>query len=222
MKFLFNYASRSRPDNFFRGLDSIKDNFSDENTYHIIASLDTDDATMNTPEVIEKMDFYGVEHHFGVSQNKIHAINREIRHFGRFNILVNFSDDMIFTVKDFDKIIIEKFGEDLDKFLHFRDTNHKQPDALCTLSIMGTTYFDRDNFVYDPNYVSVYCDNWAQFIAKKRKKYFYFSDVIFDHIHPAYGKCVRDEQYNRTEDRKIYKIDRITYAKMVKSFHHYL
>ena len=47
-KIVFKYTSRSRPDNFFRGLRSIIDNCVDNN-YEVLCSFDEDDKSMNNP-----------------------------------------------------------------------------------------------------------------------------------------------------------------------------
>ena len=223
MRFLINFTSRSRPLNFFRGIKSIKDNFSSENEYRIVAVLDSDDTTMNTKHIIGCMEDEGVEYYFGKSSGKISAINRETDKFGDdWDVLINFSDDMVITAKDFDKSIAEKIGDDTDKYLHFRDSNHKVIDALCTLHIVGREYFNRDGFIYHPDFISVWCDNFNDDLAKARNKYYFYDEIIFNHIHPAYGKAVKDEQYAKTEDRRVYAKDHKTYRQMKKQLDKYI
>jgi len=222
MKILFNFASRSRPTNFFRGVTSIINNLSGENEHHILAVLDEDDATMNNEEVIKAMETAGVDYRFGKSTGKINAINREVGKFPDFDILVNWSDDMVVVKKDFDKDIVAAMPEDLDGYLHFRDTNHKPIDALCTLHIVGKKYFSRDGFIYHPAYESVYCDNWNDDIAKKRGKYKFINEIIFDHRHCVYGKAPKDAQYEKTENKVVYRRDYLTYLKMKKNLKHYV
>lgn len=223
MKFLFNFATRSRPEKFFRGVDSIVNNMSGKHDYEIIVTIDTDDASMNNEEVMAEIGArYAdvIRLYRGESKNKIDAINRSIPHFGEFDVLVNMSDDMIFTLPNFDEVIAEKIGDDTDKYLHFRDTNHRKQDALCTMHIVGKKYFDRDKFVYHPDFISVYADNLNDDLAKSRGKYHFYPDVIFKHYHPAYHKDVeRDLQYQRTEDRAIYARDRRTYQSLKKRLH---
>lgn len=218
MIFLFNYASRSRPNNFFRGLDSIVNNMSGLNDYYIVASLDEDDASMNNDGVIKRMNSYGnLKYYFGKSKNKIDAINREIKNFpDKWDVLLNMSDDMVFVSRNFDENIRESVSAlgGLDVYLHYPDTNHKSIGALTTLHIVGREYFERDGFVYSPRFISVYCDNWNDYLAKKRGRYYIVDKVIFDHKHPAYGKADKDAQYLVTEDRKTYVKDRATFNLM--------
>ena len=223
MKFLFNFASRSRTDNFFRGVKSIEDNMSGENTYEIIGVFDRDDEAMNNPEVIEKLNkTKNLKYYFGESFGKIHAVSREVDKFGDFDILINESDDMVFTKKHFDKDIVGAMPEDLDGYLHFRDTNHTTPDALTTLHVVGKKYFDRDRFIYHPAYISLWADNFNDALAKKRGKYKFIPTVIFNHLHPIFKKAPMDAQYEKTEDKKVYRADFLTYHKMLRNIKQYL
>lgn len=209
MKILFKLTSRSRPDNFFRAIDSIVGNV--ESTDFIInCTLDSDDYVMNNQAVIDRMVSYELgiilAVYWGNSKNKIHAINKDCD--GDWDILVNVSDDQVFTVKGFDNIIRANMPEDLDGYLHFTDTNHPKPDSLCTLSILGRKYYERDGYIYHPSYVSVWCDNESMEVAKRRGKYKFINEVIFDHRHPAYGKAERDAQYDRTESKQVHARDK--------------
>ncbi len=220
MKILFKLTSRSRPDNFFRALDSIVNNTTIDN-HSILCSLDFDDKTMTSPEIRKRLSGYhdrGFEFVacFGKSKNKIDAINRDLEDRTDWDILVNVSDDQIFTVKGIDQIIKFHATTDLDFYLHFRDTNHNPIDALCTLSIIGRKYFERDNYIYHPSYFSVWCDNESMEVAKQRGKYKFIPDVIFEHLHPAYGKAKTDSQYQKTESKIVHNRDHKNFLKRQK------
>ena len=83
-KILFKYASRSRNQKFFSGLDNILKNLSDLENFCILLSLDVDDITMNNPSSINKLVYYIQKYpekiivKFGNSKNKIDAINRDV------------------------------------------------------------------------------------------------------------------------------------------------
>ena len=60
-----------------------------------LITLDNDDTSMNTPEVIEKLkNFKNLDFVFGESLNKIDAVNRDIVD-GDWDIILLASDDMI-------------------------------------------------------------------------------------------------------------------------------
>jgi len=203
MKILFKYTTRSRPELFERGLKSIIDNcFSDQ--YKILVTVDENDATMfkywNDPRITTII---------GESKNKVDAINRDVNEFiYDWDVLVNMSDDMIFTQKGFDNIIRESF-ENTDQCIHFPDGS--TGDRLISMSILGRDYYKRFNYIYNPEYISLYCDNETMDVAKILGKYKFVNENIFLHLHPAHGNALNDNQYRYTES--FHPIDQATYLK---------
>lgn len=199
---LFKYTSRSRPERFLEGLHNIQSMINDHEHYAILCSLDEDDQTMNNLAMREEMSrFKNVLTIYGNSKSKIDAINRDIDKALGWDILVCMSDDMRFTAYGFDQLIREGFQHncsDLDGFLHYPDSTAKQ--MLCTMSIIGRKYYERDNYIYHPSYLSLFCDNEAMEVAQMRGKYWYMGIQIFDHFHPAYNLADWDEQYHQQQN----------------------
>jgi len=209
MHILVKYASRSRPARFFEGLHNIIDMAADKGNITIAPALDVDDYTMFSagdflPEIKAELEKVRSKIHYphlqisiGRSKSKIDAINRETI-VDDWDILVNFSDDMRFTVYGWDELIREGFRcNGPDKFLHFPDSTAR--NMLCTMTIIDRKYYDRDGYIYHPSYKSLWCDNEAQEAAKLRGCYVYMGTQIFDHYHPAYGLADWDEQYRRQQ-----------------------
>ena len=211
LKIVFKYTTRSRRSNFLRGIDSIINNLSDKVNYHIFTTIDTDDDKMRPlPEIIGNHTYIA-----GVSKSKVDAINRDMDYINSnydWDILVNMSDDVVFTEKGFDNIIRDTFflksgimtnvynknmaNISTDLVLHFPDGNRSD---LLTVSIIGREYYNRDNYIYNPEYKSLFCDNEAMEVAKMRGCYKFVDKVIFNHLHPAYNKGIFDAQYQHTE-----------------------
>jgi hypothetical protein len=223
MRILYNFASRSRPDKFFKCLDNIR-NLSTTNDWEVLAKFDTDDKTMNNPEVIERLqlDYPHVRFTIDESKSKVHAINRDINDFTtgwdrlNWDIIVNMSDDMEFKVKGFDQDIIDAFiysssdkvqRYNLDWFVHFPDGYVNE--RLSTMSIMGRTYYERFGYVYHPAYTSLWCDNEAQDVAMQLGCYKYVPKHIFTHKHPAWTGERADEQLIQTQ--RYYQADMRVY-----------
>lgn len=220
MKILYKVTSRSRPENLKRTLLNIREMALNPD-YLICLTLDEDDETVNNVEFRDWLNQnFGLELHyfFGHSENKVHAINRDLEHFTNFDILINVSDDQVFTIRGFDTFIEAMFKtHGLDTFLHFRDINHPLPgDSLCTLSIIGREYFNRDGYIYHPSYKSVYCDDEATVVAKQRGCHRFISEPIAEHLHPAYGKAPNDSQYQKTEHRLVHQTDHKNFLKRKK------
>lgn len=204
---LFKLTSRSRPEKLIRTIENIK-SMVESDDYVILCTLDEDDESL--VPIKEKLSSYDkVVCHYGLSKNKIDAVNRDMELAPAWHILVNVSDDQVFLIKGFDKIIkdhVVAVGGDC--FLHYPDENAKH--HLATMSIIDRKYYDRDGYIYHPDYTSLWCDNEAMEVAKKRNRYFFFTDRIFDHYHPVYKKAAWDAQYHKTEsyfeaDRQVFK-----------------
>lgn len=193
MKILFKYATRSRPALFKRGVESILNNVTNDN-YHILVSVDVDDYSA-IEAVREYYTHPNITVVFGVSKNKVDAINRDLDLIKEWDILVNMSDDMVFVQHGFDYIIRQQF-ESLDLCLHFPDGNRND---LITMSIIGREYYNRFGYIYNNEYKSLYCDNEQTDVSKLLGKYKFVNENIFVHLHPAYNKAVFDKQYQYTE-----------------------
>lgn len=216
MKILFKMTSRSRRSNFLRAIDSVVNNVADKNNYHILISLDADDKTMDPLPVLNCPHTYKVyKKQPGETITKISAINRDLNEFLKVcdaDIILNLSDDMLFVEKGFDNIIRNAF-ESLDQYIHFNDGNQKA--NVCTMHIVGREYYNRFNYIYNPEYLSLWCDVENDLVAKQLGKYKYMGDdkVIFKHLHPAWGFCEPDEQYKKTEAKEMWDKDESTFNK---------
>lgn len=222
MKILFNYATRGRRFNFLRGIDSIFDNIGKQNDYHVLISVENElhDSQMHPLPNLKCPHTYRINKEAPTS--KVDAINRDLNEFLEeydADIIINMSDDMIFKQRGFDDIIRswfthEKHGNaiitsyNLDQFLHFPDGNRGD---LCTMSILGRKYYDRDKYIYHPDYKSLWCDNEAQEVAQERDCYTKVETIIFHHLHPAYGRARFDKRYEETE--AFNSVDSKTYAR---------
>ena len=216
MKILFKYTTRSRRSNFLRGYDSILNKISNREDYHILISVDKDDQSMFPLPVLDGNYTFVV----GNSKNKIDAINRDLNEFDYdWDILINMSDDMIFTKKGFDDIIRAEFYNDFNQYLHFNDGNQKC--NVCTMHIVGREYYDRFNYIYHQDYISLWCDVENDIVAKQLGCYKYMGDNIklFRHLHPAWGLAPQDALSIKTEDRALWVADEITFNKRkIKNF----
>lgn len=216
MKILFKFTSRSRPLRFYKALDSIVDNLSDKKNYAILCSFDLDDTAYNNKEFTDRLNKYKkLKYYFGVSTGKINAINRDIDKFPNFDILVNFSDDQIFTMYGFDVFIREAMQQnfkDADGFIHFFDGVQSR---LATMSIVGKKYFQRTNYIYNPEYISDWADNEEQEVAKILGKYLYMGEAmkIMLHEHPLHGMGMHLMDALYEKNGKFYNADKETYFK---------
>ena len=212
MRILYKYASRSRPDKFRRGLESIAQNSVSDN-YVVLATLDSDDPAIEQyrKELRECSIASQVIATVATSKNKIDAINRDLNVIQDWDILVNMSDDMVFTAQGFDEVIRSAFDGNTDLFVHFSDGFQKS--NISTMSIIGRKYLERDGYIYHPDYKSLWCDVEATEVAKLRGCYKYMGDDvnILTHLHVAWGKAEWDDLYKRNENPAMWNHDEKLY-----------
>lgn len=211
MKILYKFATRERPDKFFKCLDNIV-KYSNHKDYLILVTADVDDSSMFNDTVISTAKEYNnVKIYFGNSENKIAAINRDMDFSGDWDILINMSDDMAFISYGYDTQVINDFKSfnSLDLLLHYPD--QKAWFAMCTMAIMGKDYYNRFGYIYNPIYKSLFCDNEQMEVAKKLGRYKYIKKRLFNHNHPLHGLADKDKLYLRTA--AFHKEDKATFEK---------
>jgi len=225
MKILIKYPTRSRPEQFLTVVEKMVTMAKEPENIKFLVSFDTDDETM-TGAIIQRAAKLHNDITFvaGTSRSKVHAINRDMDISGEWDIVMIASDDMIPRVEHWDDVIrtnfrsyaigsegIVLFNEyNLDQALWFFDGYQHR---ICTLSIMGKDYYNRFNYLYHPDYTSLWCDNEYTDVAVQLGKIKHFPDtILFEHIHPAWGKGLQmDELYRRNEG--YFKKDEAVYFK---------
>lgn len=209
MKILVKFPSRSRPAKFLQVLsDYVSKAHNNEDIIYLI-SIDLNDATM-TKEVIEKA--YSLHKNVvviqGVSRNKIEACNRDLHLVKDWDVLVLASDDMICQVSGWDDQIRNdmalNFG-DLDGVLYYPD-GYTQLNTMC---IMGRAYYNRFNYIYNPDYNSLFCDDEFMQVSRFLKREYKSDLVLFRHEHPVW----KGEQYDPLMQRNesFYAVDKRIY-----------
>ncbi len=211
-KILIKFPTRERTEQFFKTLDKYYELMSGEHDISVLVTSDTDDGTMNNEAVRDRLSKYpNLVVQYGKGISKIEAINRDMDLAEEFDILILASDDMVPVAKAYDGIIAEKFEKhfpDLDGVTWFNDGY--VGDRINTLCILGRKYYDRFQYIYNPEYTSLYCDNEFTEVATSLNRQIYFDQVIIKHEHFAWNQEVsRDALYSRNEaynevDKKVY------------------
>jgi len=205
MKILVKFPTRGRKHKFFNVLKQYQNLCEDINNTHFLITLDEDDLEMNNPDSIDILSsFKNTKFIFGKSKSKIDAVNRDVEVSNEWDIILLASDDMIPKVKGYDKIIREKMIEnfpDTDGVLWFPDGNRKDLNTLC---ILGKKYYERFNYIYNPEYLSTWCDNEFTDVANILKKQIFIDEVIIKHEHPDWGYGGKDVIHQLNYDNESY------------------
>lgn len=206
-RILFNIASRSRPTKFIKLVAYIQSYVKEP--YSILAKIDSDDDRLH-----DYLHIAGIYYAIGKSENKIHAINRDIPKTG-WDILVDISDDFVFTDPNFADIIREHCGpNDILKFPEpYADGQSKSNSGkeIIIMAVMGNEYYNRFGYIYNPAYKSLYCDNELTEVARRKGRLKVVNIPIFYHAHPAAGYGTKDAQTVYTES--FNQEDKRTYLK---------
>lgn len=216
MKLLIKFPTRARPEKFFKVLDiyyNLLDSLSDT---RFIITCDSDDKFMNCESVISKLKNYkNLQFFFGESKNKVQAVNADI-YDGDYDIILVASDDMIPQEKGYDTIIrqsFKKFFPDTDGVLWFNDGY--QANRLNTLSILGKKYYERFGYIYNPTYISLWCDTEFTDVSQKLNKVKYIPHVIIKHEHPVWLNEKWDDLQIKNDS--FNDIDKINYENRKKN-----
>lgn len=84
---------------------------------------------------------------------------------------------------------------------------------LITYPIMHVDYYRKFNYIYSPEYTSVFCDEEQQSVAKQLRQYKYVDKQIFEHQHYRHGFGQPDELMLHNDSEKMYLSDKAVYHK---------
>jgi hypothetical protein len=207
---LIKYPTRSRPDLFKQILTEYVNKLSGTLKVKFIISMDLNDSSCNNDamrhfleNIKSKVD---LEYHYGTSRNKIDACNRDVPSDG-WKVCVLVSDDMTPRVQGYDKVIIDdmhKHFPDLDGALNYNCGGHAYPKVMV-LSVIGNPYYKRFNYIYHPDYTSLFCDEEQTFIARQLSKMVDINHKIITH---DWGN-IRDDLRKHTE--QYYQTDKAVF-----------
>jgi hypothetical protein len=131
---------------------------------------------------------------------------------GNYDILLVHSDDMVWEVVGFDLIVQSAF-DNFKGLVHYPD--QKAGPALITYPMMHREYFQRDGWIYHPDFFSVYADNFQQDLARRRGLYKFVNQRILSHQHSMWGYGTHDSLVIRNENRDLYERDRLTWQRLL-------
>lgn len=197
-KILMKFTSRSR---FHQLKDCIMKYYEladDTKNMIWVFSFDTDDDSFNEKDFKIFMDNLNVDYKYflDISQNKIHAINRDVNKIDDWDILLNISDDQMPTLQGYDNYIRREMDDNNSLSLWFYDGHQHR---VNTQEIIGKNYYRIFNYVYHPSYKSLFCDNECTDVGLSLGKLKKFEISIIRHYHPSWevGSVIREDELYR-------------------------
>jgi len=221
MRLVIKFPTRNRPEKFKQVFTKYREYLSGKHPVHFIITMDSDDNTMNNPEIKAWLDeqskLISLEYHYGNSKTKIEAVNANLENV-EGDVLLLASDDMIPVQKGYDLVIAEAYSlmfPDFHGAIKFWDGLRPQEDPLMTLSVMGVSLFKEYGYIYHPAYKSVFCDNEQTMVLQRRGVLAICYKCIIKH---AWSKKF-DELHDRNESRIMYMLDKKTFMdRLAKDF----
>lgn len=213
MTILLAYASRSRPDMFYKTVEAWSYLASGQHEIVWACEFDNDDLSMKNLAVETFCQERGIRYEFGASNTKIEAINATMRSApAEWDVLICVSDDMQPVVDQWDNLVAVEFHErdgfHLDRAIWFPDGNQLR---LCTLSIMGRPVYDRLGWIYHPEFKSVYCDDHFHNLMTRWNKLKFVDLQVFKHLHKVENN---DALMHRNEHSSLYQHDQQLYQRL--------
>lgn len=173
------HPSRSRPEKSVAtidkwigfNMDSTADNI------ELIISIDEDDPTLD----LYKQAYY--RDHVIINKNRscVDAINNAAK-VATGDIFIVVSDDTD-CFPGWDTALLKELEGKSDYLLKTYDGIQ---DYIVTMTVMDRTYFQRDGYIYHPDFKHQFSDTFLTCVADIRQRLI-FSKLRFDHLHPGHS-----------------------------------
>lgn len=119
------------------------------------------------------------------------------------SILLQMSDDWTPMIH-WDRLIIDRIGNVTQEAVLQISDGHRTDDLLC-MAILTRAYYDRYDYIFHPDYFSMYSDNEFTLQAQKDGVIRKASGITFTHNHPIFSGDQLDEVYQRSNHPDKYK-----------------
>lgn len=203
------HPSRGRPEKSFKTYSKWSDSAQYPDGVKWLCSLDWDD------DISAYVDAYGSPRMSPIqSKNRscVDAINNAAKHWRcDGDIFVVVSDDTD-CFKGWDTAILKELEGKEDYLLKTKDGIQ---DYIVTMTVMDRKYYDRDGYIYHPDFKHQFADTYLTCVADIRGRLIY-SDLVFPHNHYSVLKETPDALHKRNDD--TWKEGKATFVKLMKQF----
>ena len=183
------HATRGRPHAAVMARLKWLERACDADAIEHVFGLDANDATAAPLRLYQHVNVSG-------ANGPVDAWNACAR-YSSGQILIQLSDDWD-PPMHWDKLVIEALGDtSAPKVLAVSD-GHRKDDLLC-MAILTRARYKQQGYLFHPEFFSMFSDNWfserafADGVVIDAR-----SSLVFEHLHPAFGKAQMDETYARS------------------------
>ena len=129
------------------------------------------------------------------------------------DILIQVSDDWN-PPMFWDEIILEAIGDTSKQSVLAISDGHRTDRLLC-MAIMTRWRYLQQGWMFHPDFFSVYSDNYFTDKAYEDGVVIERRDIVFEHLHPVFGKAEWDATYARSNSDKNFANGKATYEKLM-------
>jgi len=119
-------------------------------------------------------------------------------------VLVQLSDDWN-PPMHWDEILLNAIGDTSGPKVLAISDGHRTDNLLCMAILTRKRYQDQ-GFMFHPEFFSVYSDDYFTKKAYEDGVIIEARDIIFEHLHPVFGKAPMDEIYARSNENYRYQM----------------
>lgn len=131
-------------------------------------------------------------------------------------ILIQLSDDWE-PPMHWDKIILDRIGDTSKPAVLQISDGHRKDDLMCMAILTRARYLDQ-GYLFHPDFFSMYSDNWFSECAHRDGVVIDARDVVFEHLHPAFGKGEMDAVYQRSNTPENYHEGAYHYSRLCNGY----
>jgi len=117
-------------------------------------------------------------------------------------VLIQLSDDWE-PPMGWDQIILDRIGDTSKPAVLQVSDGHRTDDLLCMAILTRARYIEQ-GYLFHPDFFSMYSDDWFSECARRDGVVIDARDVVFEHLHPVFGKAEVDATYARSNMRCNY------------------
>jgi len=127
-------------------------------------------------------------------------------------VLIQLSDDWE-PPMGWDQIILDRIGDTSKSAILQVSDGHRMDHLMCMAILTRARYIEQ-GYLFHPDFFSMYSDDWFSECARRDSVVIDARDVVFEHLHPAFGKGEMDATYARSNDSTHYKAGDRHYARL--------
>lgn len=205
-RLLVRMPTRSRPEQALHALTAYRSMAGIPIQIEVI--VDEDDESMKSVDVLRKLAAQGCVVTVGSHKSKVEAVNGG--RLTEWDVLLLASDDMVPIMDGYAARALEAMNlhfPRLDGAIYFDDGF--QGKNCCTLPIMGRRLYDQFGHVYNPRYISLFCDQEQTELLTEMSRIVYVGERLIEHRHHVTGKSQKDALYNKND--AFWNVDKATY-----------